>query len=139
MYSNHTKENPSPIERIIAALTYITFGFAGFIWFLIAIFTRKELKPYLKYHVFQSIFLSIGVFLFSQFFGLFLEILSAIPFLKILAAQTNFYLNMPLVFGYSITQTFVYFVMFYLVITSVQGYYSYIPWVSDIIKTNIGR
>lgn len=126
-----------PIERIIAALSYITFGFVGFLWYLLAIFTKNTLRPFLKYHIFQSIFLAIAYFLFCQFLGLIMNILSIIPIINQIIMSFTLYLNMPLILGYSLIQLFIYAVMFYLAITSLQGQYSYIPWVSDIIKANV--
>lgn len=133
--NNHSQ--PLLMEKIIAALSYITFGFVGFIWLIIGIITKNSIRPYLKYHIFQSIFLSIAYFLFSAFLGLIMNILSLIPLVNQLVLQFTFYLNAPFIIGFSLIQLLIYCVMFYLVITSFQGQYSYIPWVSDIIKENI--
>lgn len=132
-----SNEQPAMIEKIIAVLTYTTMGFAGFIWLLIGIFTKNRLRPYLQYHIFQSIFLSIAYFLVTQFVALAMNVLSFIPFVNQLVLATTFYFNMPLLFGASVIQLFVYSVLAYLVFTSVQGKYSYLPWISDIIKANV--
>ncbi|HNW26217.1 MAG TPA: hypothetical protein PLG15_01025 [Candidatus Gastranaerophilaceae bacterium] len=134
---NYGAQQPLMIEKIIAGLSYITFGFVGFIWLLIGIFTKNSLRPYLKYHIFQSIFISIAYFLVCQFLGLILNILSIIPFINQIVMQITLYLNMPLFFGFSIIQVAIYAVIFYLVATSFQGKYSYIPWISEIIKANV--
>ncbi len=134
---NYGAQPPLMIEKIIAGLSYITFGFVGFIWLLIGIFTKNSLRPYLKYHIFQSIFISIAYFLVCQFLGLILNILSIIPFINQIVMQITLYLNMPLLLGFSIIQTAIYAIIFYLVFTSFQGQYSYIPWISDIIKANV--
>lgn len=132
-----TPNNALPIERIIAALSYITFGMVGFFWLLLAIFTKNTIRPYLKYHIFQSIFLSIAFFLFSALLGLLMNILSFIPLVNQLIMQFTWYLNMPLLFGYSLINLIIFGIIFYLAFTSFQGQYSYIPWVSDIIKANV--
>lgn len=134
---NYSVQPPVMIEKIIAGLSYITFGFVGFLWLLLGIFTKNNLRPYLKYHIFQSIFISIAYFLVCQFLGLIMNILSLIPFVNQFVMQITLYLNMPLLFGFSIIQTGIYAVIFYLVLTSFQGQYSYIPWISDIIKANV--
>lgn len=128
---------PSPIERIIAALTYITFGFVGFIWLLIALFTKNNLRQFLKYHIFQSIFIAIAYFLLGALLGFVMNILSLVPFVNQLVLQFTFYLNAPIILGFSMIQIAVNFVIFYLVVTSLQGQYSYLPWISDIIKMNV--
>ncbi len=134
------KENtPYLIERIIAALSYLTMGMVGFIWLIIGLFTQASLKPFLKFHIFQSIFISLGFTVLSMFVGWLSNILSFIPFVNKLVAQINFLLNMPLIFDYSILQTIIYVFIIYLAVTSFIGKFSYIPWISDIIDQNIER
>lgn len=130
---------PQPLfmEKLIASLSYLTFGFVGFIWLLIAIFTKNNIRSFLRYHIFQSIFIAILYFLIGAFLGLIMNILSIIPFVNQLILQITFYFNAPLLFGFSLIQAFVYAIIFYLVITCCQGKYSYIIWVSDIIKANV--
>ena len=134
------KENtPYLIERIIAALSYLTMGMVGFIWLIIGLFTQASLKPFLKFHIFQAIFISLGFTVLSMFVGWLSNILSFIPFVNKLVAQINFLLNMPLIFDYSILQTIIYVFIIYLAVTSFIGKFSYIPWISDIIDQNIER
>lgn len=128
---------PSVLEKLIAAFSYITFGFVGFFWLLLGIFTHNSIRPYLKYHIFQSIFLSIAYFLFGAFLGLIMNILSLIPLINELVLQFTFYLNAPILFGFSLIQVVIYAVILYLVVTSFQGKLSYLPWISEIIKANV--
>lgn len=130
---------PYLIERIIASLSYMTMGMIGFIWLIIGLFTKASLKPFLKYHIFQSIFISLGFAVLSIFVGWVSNILSFIPFINKLVAQINFLLNMPLIFDYSILQTVIYVFLIYLAVTSFAGKFSYIPWISDIIDQNVER
>lgn len=130
---------PYLIERIIASLSYMTMGMVGFIWLIIGLFTKASLKPFLKYHIFQSIFISLGFAVLSIFVGWVSNILSFIPFINKLVAQINFLLNMPLIFDYSILQTVIYVFLIYLAVTSFAGQFSYIPWISDIIDQNVER
>lgn len=130
---------PYLIERIIASLSYMTMGMVGFIWLIIGLFTKASLKAFLKYHIFQSIFISLGFAVLSIFVGWVSNILSFIPFINKLVAQINFLLNMPLIFDYSILQTVIYVFLIYLAVTSFAGKFSYIPWISDIIDQNVER
>lgn len=125
------------IERIIAALSYITFGTVGFLWLLLGIFTKNNLRPYLKYHIFQSLFISIAYFLAGAILGMLMNILSIIPIVNQLILQITFYINAPLFVGFSMLQLLVYTMIFYLVVTCLQGQYSYLPWISEIIKINV--
>lgn len=133
----YSQNEPLLIEKIIAALSYITFGFVGFFWLLLGLFTKNNLRPFLKYHIFQSIFISIAYFLLGAFLGLIMNILSIIPIINQLVLQFTFYLNAPILFGFSLIQVVVYAIMGYLVVTTFQGQFSYLPWISDIIKANV--
>ena len=127
---------PEPIERIIASLSYLTMGMVGFIWLIIGLFTRARLKPFLQYHIFQSIFIALGFAVISLLLGFITNILVMIPFINTIVAQIAFLLNMPLLFNYSFIQIIVYGLILYLAITSFLGKYSYVYWVSDVINQN---
>ena len=131
------REDSKIFERLIAAASYITFGTIGFIWILIAFFTKTNLKGYLKYHTFQSIFISIFYFIVSSLLGLVMQILSVIPVVNQIATRIYFWLNTPLFFGFSFINSIIYLIIIYLVVTCLAGRYSYLPWVSDIIKENL--
>lgn len=125
------------IERIVSALSYITSGFVGFIWLMLGVFTKSNLRPFLKYHIFQSIFLAIAYFLACHLFAMLANIINFIPIVRNIISLVLFPLMMPLVFGFSIWQILISTFIFYLAITSFMGRYSYIPWISDIIKMNV--
>lgn len=137
MQNRYPQTEPLLMEKLIASLSYITFGFVGFLWLLLGIITKNNLRPYLKYHIFQSIFISIAYFLLSAFLGLIMNILSVIPLVNQLVLQFTFYLNAPLLFGFSLIQLVIYAIIIYLAATSFQGQYSYLPWISEIIKANV--
>lgn len=128
------REQPYLIERIIAPLSYLTMGMVGFIWLIIGLFTGARLKPFLQYHIFQSIFLSLAFVVVSMFVGWISNFLSIIPLINKITAQITFLLNMPLIFNYSLIQAVIYVFLIYLAVTSFMGQYSYIPWISDIIS-----
>ena len=90
-----TFNKPYPIERLIAALTYLTAGGTGFIWFIIAAVTRKQVTPFLMYHILQSIFISILFFLISVFGNFLLVIIYKIPIINLIPVI----LNAPLAFA----------------------------------------
>ena len=133
------EDTPYMIERIIAALTYLTMGMVGFIWLIAGLFTKARLKPFLQYHIFQSIVIALGFTVLSIFIGWLSNLLSFIPIINRLVAQITFLLNMPLIFDYSLLQAVIYAILIYLAVTAFMGKYSYIPWVSDIIDQNISR
>lgn len=136
MISLQISNKPYPIERILSAATYLTAGGVGFVWLIIAAFMRKQVTRFLMYHIMQSIFLSILYFLLSILAELVFVVLYKIPLINALP----YFINMPIPFllGLSLLQLFTTTIILYLAITSAMGYYSYLPWVSDIIKGNTG-
>lgn len=81
----------------------------------------------------------MGCFLLNIFTNLVVGILSVIPFINMLVYKLLFLFTAPIAFGYSLVNLVILFTMIYLVITTLQGRYSYIPWVSNIIDSNVGR
>ena len=133
----HSNEKIYPIERILAAATYLTAGGAGFIWLIIASLLKKNITPFLNYHIFQSIFLSIAYFILSTFISLIYIILYRIPIINAIPYFIN--MPIPILFGLSIIQAITTLILLYLAISSFMGIYTYIPWASDIIKQNTRR
>lgn len=127
---------PYPIERLLSAGTYLSVGFVGFVWLIIAALLRKQVRPFLMYHILQSIFLSFLFFIVSILAKLIYNIFAIIPFLNKLSTNIFLILNVPMVFNLSIIQCFTTTIILYLAITSAIGLYSYLPWISDIIKGN---
>ena len=130
-----------PIERVISALTYLTAGMFGFIWWIIAIILKKTVRPFLIYHILQSIFISIAYYILIELYKLIFVIFAKIPLLNSLIFSFNNLINgsISIFYGYSLLQIFTTSVILYLSVTSFMGMYSYIPWVSDIINRNTGR
>ena len=129
-------EPPSMIERIVSGLTYPTLGLAGVVWLIIGALTRSYPKKFTMYHIFQSVFLSILYIIVNWIFWQAVNLLSFVPILNRIIRQLVYWFNMPLVLGYSVMQCFIYGVIIYLTVFAFMGLYSYIPWVSDIIKSN---
>lgn len=127
-------KKPYPIERILSVGTYLTAGAVGFFWLLIAAFARKKVTSFLMYHILQSLFISIGFFLITKLGELVFVILYKIPLLNAIPYLIN--MPIPLFLGLSVVQLFTTSIILYLAITSGMGYYSYLPWVSDIIRQN---
>ena len=132
-----TSKKPYPIERLLSTATYLTAGGVGFVWLIVTAGLKKRVTQFALYHIMQYIFISILFYLISVFAELIYVILYKIPFVN----EIPYFLNMPIpyLFGLSIIQTFTTVVILYLAITAGMGYYSYLPWVSNIIKGNTSR
>ena len=133
--------NINPMERIISAVSYLTAGMAGFLWLILAAFMKRTVKSFLMFHIMQSIFLSIAYFLLIELYKLVFIILVKIPLVNsmILFFNSIIFNPLPLFWGMSLMQIFTSTIILYLTITSFMGMYSYIPYVSDIIKSNTGN
>lgn len=129
--------NPGFADRLLSALSYLSTGFIGAVWLIIAAIFRKQVSGFAMYHIFQSIFLSIAYFLLTTIGGLIVVIIARIPLIN----QIPILLNSPIGFAFnlSIIQLCTTLLLIYLTLTSFLGLYSYIPWVSEIIKGNTPR
>ena len=132
-----TYNKPYPIERILAAATYATAGMMGFVWLILAAFMKRTCTKFLLYHIMQSIFISIAYFLVVELGKLLCIIVYRIPLINLIPYVLN--IPIPFAFGFSVIQVFTTSVIVYLALTSFMGYYSYLRWVSNIIRNSIGR
>lgn len=137
MQQRVSQTEPLAIEKVIASLSYLTSGGVGFLWLIIALITKNNLRPFLKYHIFQSIFFAILLFLLSVLLGFTFDILGKIPFLTKLVISLTVYPNTAILFGRSLIEILYGSVILYLVITTCQGKYSRLPWVSEIVEANV--
>ncbi len=131
------QHNVSLIERIISSVSYLTAGMAGFVWLIIGAVLKKQVTPFLMYHILQSIFLSIAYFILVELSKLLFIILYKIPLINTIPYFIN--MPLPLMYNLSIVQVITTAIILYLAITSFIGMYSYVPYVSDIINSNTGR
>lgn len=128
--------SPSVLERIVSAASYI-MPLIGLAFYIIAYLMKKDLRPFLKYHIFQSIFIAFALWLILTGLGYALNLLSYIPILKNILGMITFFFNTPILLGFSIVTLFYTVFVLYLVISAICGKDSYVPWVSDIIKENL--
>lgn len=135
-YGTNYNASPAPIERIIGALSYIN-PLIGLIWLIIAAVMKKGIRPFLQYHIYQSIFLAFALFIISAGLSLIMRIINYIPFINKIIGVITFYLNTPLFLGFSVVTFIIFIAVIYLAAGALMGRYTYFPWVSDIIKGNI--
>ncbi|MFA6988591.1 MAG: hypothetical protein WC197_00845 [Candidatus Gastranaerophilaceae bacterium] len=135
---NNMPKGPASLtygDKIISASTYLTGGFVGFIWIILAYISKKNLKSFVRFHAYQSIFLSILSYLLTIIISILLAFLKIIPFIGTLVLALVFYLaQMPIILGYSLFSLIVGIIVLYLVTTALAGKYSELPWVSDTVK-----
>ena len=125
MYNNNSA--PYPMEKIISVATYLTFGLVGGIYWLIAFFLKLGIRPFLKFHIYQSVFLSL---LFAVINLIFSPLIFWIPIL-------NKLFNVHFIGNLTIINLFFLLLLIYLCAGVLLNKYSYIPWVSDVIKYHV--
>lgn len=124
-------------DRLISVLTYVTAGWAGFIYCVIMYFRKRNPSVFIKYNVFQSIFISLLLLVLSMGLELISKFLSYIPFINYLNAQIFFLLNRPVLFDYSLIQLLLSALVIYLAGFSLLGKYPRLYWVSSIIDRSV--
>lgn len=136
-YSNYKNaQSVSLSERLIAALTYVSTGIIGFIWIILAQIAGKRLKPFLRFHIYQSIFLALLYMVISILLKIMLAVGVKIPFIGSFIYLLYFYIFDFKIgpIGVSLVDFIVLVILAYLVITSLLGKESNLPKVSDMIR-----
>ena len=54
--------SPSLFEKLVASASYI-FPLVGFVFVIITALLKKDMKAFLKYHIFQSIFIAFTLWI----------------------------------------------------------------------------
>ena len=125
------------LDRIISILSYITAGWFGMIYCIIMYFRKKMPSRFIRYNVFQSIFISLLFFVLSFGLGLLLKFLSYIPFLNYVVATITFQFNRPILLQYSLVQVFIIGLTLYMSVICLIGRLPRVYWVSKIIDNAV--
>lgn len=134
-----SQENVSIFDRVISGLSYLTAGLVGVVYLIIIAIRYRTPSRFVMFHIFQSVFLYLCYIIFNWVFWFVVGIFDHIPFLNRLVRQILFLFNMPVLFGYSICQCVLYGTIIYLAVFAFMGLYSYLPWITDVIKSNFRR
>lgn len=128
-------EIPNIFDKIISAASYLTMGLVGFVWLIFTSITNKPQKYFVRFNTYQSIFISILLYLANIIFGILLGIIKIIPIIGNIILFLEFYiLQYPVFFGYSLIETAILLLIVYLTAFSLLGRYAEIPWVSENIR-----
>lgn len=131
--------NISITDRIIAVLSYMTFGMFSLIWIIFSALTKKRMSPFLVFNLYQAIFLSVILTVISMVFQIALNFMSAIPYLdKIINNILLFLFQTPIYYSFSIVGLILVFIITYLSIMCLLGKKAYVPFVSDMVSSNFG-
>ncbi len=122
------------MDRVASCLTYLTAGWFGLIYFVILYFQKKSPSMFLRYNLFQAIFISLFLFVLSMSIGLISNLLLAIPFIKVVVSWIILIFNRPVFFEYSIIQLLILTLVAYLAGFSLLGKYPKVFGISKIIE-----
>ena len=126
-------------DRLFSALAYGTCGVFSLVLIIAANIMKKRMTPFLIFNLYQAIFLSVVLYIFSIVYSIAVNILSVIPFIGSLAKGFDLFFNQtPLYFGCTLSGFVVALIIIYLIVFSLFGRRPHIPMVSDLINGNFG-
>lgn len=134
MNNNHTVTVP---DRIFSFLSYISAGWIGLIVLILLYFMKRNSSRFLRYNVFQAIFISLLFYVIAMGLGYVLKLLSFIPFVNLIIANITLLFTHGLIFDYSIIQIGILGLVIYLAISSLLGKTPRVYWVSNIIDRQV--
>ena len=127
------------LDRIFSILTYWSAGFFGIIYLIFAYMTKRTTSSFLLFNIYQSLFISILLYILSFVYGIFVNLTGVIPFVgKMVIYADNIIFRQPMVFGFSISGVCLLCLFFYLAICCIIYKEPFIPFVSQIVKENFG-
>ena len=133
------REDIKVSDKIISVLSYMTGGFAGFLWLIFCSVTKRKMNKFMLFNVYQSILLALLIYFINLLFGMVYHLLIMIPFINIFANFLYFALYTPVYYGWSIVGLVLFGMYIYLILFSVLGRIAYLPWISNIILYQLNR
>lgn len=131
--------NFSLIDRLISIFSYYTFGGAGIVWFVICALTKTNIPKFTRYHILQSILLSIILYLLTLLLEIGVSFTISVPYIgEIVKNIVVFTAQTPIYLGFSLVHYVIFMIISYLAILALFGKYSYFPYISDMVKSNLG-
>lgn len=129
----------SLMDRIISILTYYTMGIFGLIWLVFSHLTKKGTSSFLAYNIYQSIFISALLAVFSLVYNIGLNFISVIPFIGKLMMSFDIFINQtPIYFSFTLSGLILTIFITYLAAISLLGKKPFVPYISNIIVSNFG-
>lgn len=129
--------NNSIINRLISMICYLTAGFFGIIYFIFMYMVKKPMSSYVVFNIYQSIFISIFLYILSFVYRIFLDLIGIVPFVgKYVLTLDSIIFKIPIAYGYTIAGLLVLMFSLYFVINCLLGIKPYVPFVSQIVHDN---
>ncbi len=125
-------------DKFVAITSYYTFGLTGLIWIIASyVVFKKPLTPFCSYHIYQSIFISVLLAVFSMLLDIIFQLTVKIPFIGDFIGLFNLYVfKLPIFHTFSLFNLIIFSIITYLSLGALLGKLSYFPFISDVIKSN---
>ncbi len=145
IYNN--SQQPIQTERILSALSYLTYGLIGIIWLIIAYIRKIQLRQFLNFNIVQSIIISLlisAIYLILNFIESFLSLLNYIPYVGTFI-NSIFQFFIFYIAGFAIIRigifSFSLLSLFFLILIMYTGIWSFLGKTPEIpyITNNIRR
>lgn len=133
-------ERSSLWDRFVAITSYYTFGLTGLVWIVASyLIFKTTLTRFTSYHIYQSIFISILLAVFTMAINFIFDLVIKIPFIgHFLASFYHYVFGHPVFYTFSLFHFVLFALLTYLSLGAFLGKLSYFPFISDVIKANFG-
>ena len=136
-YPSYRPDQSMP-DRIFSGLSCLTYGLTGFLWLIVSHIKGQSLSSFARFHVFQSIFVFIGVYVIGLILNIFLGFVQIMPFIGPVVANLVYYVSgYPVIFGLPAVTFLVQALAVYMAAFAFWGKYAEVPGVSDSVRRMI--
>ena len=131
--------NISLTDKIVSVLTYYTFGIFGLIWLVYAYLAKKSINSFCIFNIYQSIFISVILYIISLLWGIAIGFISVVPLIGKFMVSLDIFINQtPMYFSFTLSGFVLMVFLSYLAVLSFLGKKPFVPYVSNIIRSNFG-
>lgn len=131
--------NISLTDKIVSVLTYYTFGIFGLIWLVYAYLAKKSINSFCMFNIYQSIFISVMLYIISLLWGIAIGFISVVPLIGKFMVFLDVFINQtPMYFSFTLSGFVLMVFLSYLAVLSFLGKKPFVPYVSNIIRSNFG-
>lgn len=131
--------NISLTDKIVSVLTYYTFGIFGLIWLVYAYLAKKSINSFCLFNIYQSIFISVILYIISLLWGIAIGFISVVPLIGKFMVSLDIFINQtPMYFSFTLSGFVLMVFLSYLAVLSFLGKKPFVPYVSNIIRSNFG-
>lgn len=131
--------NISLTDKIVSVLTYYTFGIFGLIWLVYAYLAKKSINSFCIFNIYQSIFVSVVLYIISLLWGIAIGFISVVPLIGKFMVSLDIFINQtPMYFSFTLSGFVLMVFLSYLAVLSFLGKKPFIPYVSNMIRSNFG-